>query len=127
MLLKIKDTEYEFKATVGFLRELNERIKADVEGLKGVKRNVGFRFMLGLLYEGDTDALADVLALANKRCEPSIKRSEIEEYIADDKTDIDDLFEKVFDFLETSNVTKKITLDWKKDVEEEKAKAKANG
>lgn len=126
MFLTIKGTEYEFKATIGFLKDLNERIKVDVDGLKGVKKNIGYRFMLGLLHEGDAEALADILMLANKHCNPSVSRKDIEEYIADDETDIDNLFEKVFDFLENSNVTKKITRDWKKDVKEAEEKAKAN-
>ena len=103
----IKGTAYEFKAGIGFMRDINGRYKQDVPGLKGAQSNVGLRYYAAALIDGDIDALIEVLYAMNKGCDPRVKKEDIEGYI-EDVEDIDGLFQAVLDFLSQSNVSKQV-------------------
>ena len=68
------------------------------------------------------EALVDVLDMANKNNEPRVTRDLLDTYIDDEETDIDALFDKVLDFLEKTNATKKVVANLLAMVEAEKAK-----
>lgn len=107
--LEINETMYQFKFGVGFMREMNKRVKQPVDGLKGVEQEVGTKYAVASIIDGDIPTLIDVLFIANKGFEPRIKVSEIEAYIEDEKTDLDELFIKVIDFFKSANVTSRMT------------------
>ena len=109
--LTINGVVYQFNFGMGFLREINKRVGVPVDGLPGVKENVGLRYTVGLLLTNDLEALVDVLDIANKGFQPRISREKLDAYIEDAETDIDALFTEVLDFLESSNVTKKAVKD----------------
>ena len=54
-------------------------------------------------------ALVDVLNLANKGKTPRVTQKALEEYIENEDTDIDDLFDQVMGFFGKSNATKRQT------------------
>ena len=58
-----------------------------------------------------------MLLLANKGQEPRLTADVLEEYIEDEETDVDALFDGVIDFLKKSNVSKKKTLNLLKQAE----------
>lgn len=105
--LEIGNRVYEFKAGIGFMREINDRMKRDVEGVKGAKTSVGLRYFTALLIDGDVDALIEILWTMNKGFDPRVTKTDLENYI-EDIEDIDVLFQKVIDFLSRSNACKKV-------------------
>ena len=104
--LTIGKTVYEFKAGIGFMRDINDRIKQDVQNMKGVQNSVGLRYYTALLIDGDIDALIEVLWCMNKGFDPRVTKDILEGYI-EDVEDIDELFKKVLDFLSQSNACRK--------------------
>lgn len=120
--LTINNQIYQFRFGMGFLREANKSVCAPVEGLPGVKKEVGLRYLLARVADGEVDALIELLELGNKGQEPRVPKSELESYVESEDTDIDQLFENVIDFLSSANVTRKTMLDIMKAVEEEKRK-----
>lgn len=119
--LTIKENVYQFKFGMGFMREINKRVKNQVEGLKGVEQNIGLRFHISSIISGDMEALVEVLNVANFGFSPRVTNGLLDAYLEDEETDIDKLFEDVLDFLKTANVTKKVTLEILDEVEKAKA------
>ena len=106
--IEIFDKVYQFKFGMGFMREVNKLVSKPVDGVPGVKQNIGLQYTLAQIIDGDVEALIEALVIANKGCEPRITRTKLDEYVESDDTDIDELFSKVKDFLRTANVTKKV-------------------
>lgn len=109
--LTIKEKVYPFNFGMGFLREINRKVDIPVDGIPGVKENVGLRYTVGLLLANDLEALVDVLDVANKGLQPRVTRADLDYYIESEDTDIDALFVDVLDFLESANATKKAVKD----------------
>lgn len=122
--LTINNQVYSFNFGLGFLKNVNKSIAIDVDGIKNVKKNIGLRYKLAQLHEFDTEALVDVLLLANGGQNPRITAADLESYIDSEETDIDGLFDEVWRFLESANATKKMVAAWRADMEAEKEKMK---
>ena len=75
MELTIKGQVYQFNFGMGFLREINKQTNVPVDGAPGVKKDVGFRYALMNLMDGDTEALVNVLDIANKGQELRVTRN----------------------------------------------------
>ena len=110
MELTINNNVYQFSFNIGFLRNINKTITVDVDGMDGVKRNVGLRYSIGLLLDGDLETLVDVLELANKGQSTRLTKKAIEEFIDNTETDVDEVFDSVIEGLKQANATKKATL-----------------
>ena len=110
MELTINGSVYQFSFNIGFLRNINKTITVDVDGMDGVKRNVGLRYSVGLLLDGDLETLVDVLELANKGQSTRLTKKAIEDYIDNADTDVDEVFDSVIEGLKQANATKKATL-----------------
>ena len=110
MELVINGNVYQFSFNIGFLRNINKTITVDVDGMDGVKRNVGLRYSVGLLLDGDLETLVDVLELANKGQSTRLTKKAIEDYIDNADTDVDEVFDSVIEGLKQANATKKATL-----------------
>ena len=110
MELTINGNVYQFSFNIGFLRNINKTITVDVDGMDGVKRNVGLRYSVGLLLDGDLETLVDVLELANKGQSTRLTKKAIEDYIDNADTDVDEVFDGVIEGLKQANATKKATL-----------------
>ena len=123
MELTIKNTVYQFKAGFGFLREANKRAQADVPGTKQ-KQDIGLKFLVAGLIDGSAEALLDTLDLLNLGMEPRVSKEDLEEYLEDPKTSIDELFKTVLDFLSKSNISRREVTNFMAEVEK-KAKEDA--
>lgn len=123
--LKINGQMVKFNFGMGFLREINKTVAVPVDGLKDVKQNVGLRYNVGRLADNDVEALVEILFTANKGCDPRITMDELDAFINDENTDIDEVFEKTLGFLKKANATKNATLEALKNIEIEKAKREA--
>lgn len=121
MYLNIGGKECGFRAGFGFMNEINKTEKAKENG---VEKEVGMQMAIAGIIDGDVSDLANVLYYASRTEEVKPTRKEIEEFIEDDGTDIDEVFKKVLDFLKSSNVTKKKTAQLLKMWEEQMAKMK---
>lgn len=108
--LNINGVSYQFNFGIGFVRDINKTVQKPVDGIQGMKEDMGLAFNVGQVLAGDALALIDVLELANKGKDPRITTAVLEEYIDDPNTDIDKLFADVIDFFTTANATKKTTL-----------------
>ena len=120
--LTINNQVYGFNFGMGFMREINRTLSQPVDGVPGAKQNIGLRYKIAGIMDGDIEALEDVLEAANKGCEPRLTRAVLDAHIDDANTDIDRLFEDVLDFLANANATKKTVAMLKEALEKEKAK-----
>lgn len=105
--LTIGDDVYQFNFGMGFLRDINKRVDIPVDGLPGVRENVGLRYTIGMLLTNDLETLVEVLFTANKGFKPRVTPEKLDAFIEDANTDVDALFVEVLDFLKKSNATKK--------------------
>ncbi|MGC4020253.1 MAG: tail assembly chaperone [Muricomes sp.] len=123
--LTINGQVCKFNFGMGFLRDMNKKVTVPVEGMPGVKRDVGFRYSLVRLLDGDTETLVDILDAANKGQEPRLTRMALDSFVDDANTDIETVFDDVLGFLKTANATKKTVLQVVESLEEAKKKAEA--
>lgn len=124
--LTIDNTVYQFGFGMGFMREINKKVGAPVDGLKDVKKNIGLRYTVASVIDGDLEALVDILEVANKGQTPRVSRELLDAYIDNEETDIDALFDEVLDFLRKTNATKKTVAMLEEAIEAEKAKQANN-
>jgi hypothetical protein len=117
--LTIEGQVYAFKFGIGFMREMNKKQKRTENG---VTKEIGLQMAVAGLIDGDVEDLINVLDVANKTEQPRLTRAQIEGYIENDDTDIDELFDEVIDFLSKANATKKQTKQLLEMWEKEKAK-----
>ena len=101
---------------MGFLREINKKQAVTEDGITA---NVGLKFAVGNLCDGNVETLVDVIYLANTGCDPRITRDGIDRLIESDSTDIDKVFDDVLVFLKTANTTKKNTLKALENIEKQ--------
>ena len=104
--LAIKDTVYQFKFGMGFMREINGKVKRSAPDAPEIKEDIGLQMAIAGLIDQDPVTLIDVLDIANKGLTPRVKRSDLDDYIDDDETDIDELFDEVMEELKKRNATK---------------------
>jgi hypothetical protein len=109
--LTIGEIVYQFNFGMGFLRDMNKKIDIPVDGLPGVRENVGLRYAIGMLLAGDLETLVEVLFTANKGFKPRVTPEKLDAYIEDEDTDVDALFAEVLDFLKKANATKKTAAE----------------
>lgn len=124
--ININETIYQFNAGMGFLREINKTMGAPIDGVPGEKQYIGLRYKIGCLFDGDLEALEDVLIAMNKGNVPRVTSKILDDYIENEETDIDGLFKAVLDFLGSANVTKKTVAALNEEYEKLKAKQAAN-
>ena len=120
--LTINNAVYQFYFGMGFMREINKKVGTPIEGLPDVKKNIGLNYYVASVFDGDLEALVDMLEVANKGQNPRVTRTMLDAYIDDCDTDIDGLFATVLDFLRNANATKKVVAKIQAEVE----KAQAN-
>ena len=117
--LTINGNVYGFNFGMGFMREMNKRISTPVEGLD-VKKNIGLQYAVAGILDGDVEELVNVLEVANKGQDLRITRQQLDNFIDDENTDIDKLFDDVLDFLKRANATKKVTVSLMEELEKRK-------
>ena len=115
--LTINNTVYQLNFGFGFLRDINKTYKSVDEKTKQ-ERELGLQYNIASLIDGDVEAIVTILDIANKGCDPRITRKDIEKYIEDENTNIDDLFDTVMDFLSKANCTKKEVQKFMENLEE---------
>ena len=71
--------------------------------------------------DGDPEALVDILDAANKGQTPRVDRNKLDTYIDNGETTVDELCEKVLDFLKSANATKKTVNLLLEEIEKRKA------
>lgn len=120
MELTIDGQVYQFNFGMGFLREANKRVSMPVEGMNGMKKDVGARYLIAQVLDGEVDSLVDLLDIANKGQNPRVTKALLDSYIDDPETNIDELFEKTKDFLSKANATRKMMEKMQEAIDEEK-------
>lgn len=118
MELTISGQVYQFNFGMGFLRDANKMISTSVDGIKDVKKDIGARYMIARVIDGEPDALVDLLDVANKGQNPRVTKALLDSYIDDPDTDVDALFEDTLDFLGKANATKKLMAKMMEAIEE---------
>ena len=125
MELTINGQVYQFNFGMGFLREANKLVSSSVEGTN-VKKDIGARYMIARVIDGEADALVDLLDVANKGQNPRVTKAALDAYIDDPDTDIDRLFDDTMDFLGKANATRKMVAKMQEAIEEAKANQNQN-
>lgn len=105
MEIEVNDETYQLVAGFGFLHEVNKRVTVDVPNTKN-KKEIGLKFMVASIMDGDIDALVDCIFCMNADQTPRLKKADIERYL-EDVEDIDKVFEDVINFLSQANACKK--------------------
>ena len=124
--LTINGQVYVFNFGMGFLREINKDVSVPVEGVKDVRKNVGLRYAIAGLLDGDMEDLSKVLIAANKGQSPRVTQAGIDSYIDDPDTDVDALFDEVTNCLKSANATRKTFLKLEEDLKKELARRNMN-
>lgn len=125
MELTINGQVYQFNFGMGFLREANKLVSSSVDGTN-VKKDIGARYMIARVIDGEADALVDLLDVANKGQNPRVTKAALDAYIDNSDTDIDQLFDDTMDFLGKANATKKMVAKMQEAIEEAKAQQNQN-
>lgn len=117
MEITIKGQSYPLRFGLKFVKEVNGREMAPVDGLIGVEQGIGLNLMIANIIDGSIEYLASAIMTANKTEEPRIKEDDLLEFLEDDATNIDEVFEKVLGFFEKANCTRKMFQNVQKSVE----------
>lgn len=120
MELTIDGQVYQFNFGMGFLREANKRVSMPVEGMNGMKKDVGARYLIAQVLDGEVDSLVDLLDIANKGQNPRVTKALLDSYIDNPETNIDELFEKTKGFLSKANATRKMMEKMQEAIDEAK-------
>lgn len=126
MELTINGQVYQFNAGIGFMRKMNQRASVNYEGTN-LKRDTGLTYLVADLMDGDIETLLLTLDAMNEGKDPRLTRKQIEDFLEDENTDIDKVFQDVLDFLKKSNCTKRTVLDIEKAVQEKKKQQEKQG
>ncbi len=86
--LTINGTVYEFNFGIGFVKEINKMVQKPVDGVPGIKEDMGLTFAIAKIIDGDVVTLINVLDMANKGKDPRITKAMLEEYVDDEDTDM---------------------------------------
>jgi hypothetical protein len=105
MEIEVNGEIYQLVAGFGFLHEVNKKVTVDVPNT-GKKKEIGLKFMVASIIDGDIDALADCIFYMNVGQTPRLKKADVENYL-EDVDDIDKVFEDVINFLSQANACKK--------------------
>lgn len=122
--LTINGSIYQFNFGFGFLREIEPTISRKIDGVSGKVEQLGLQYAVAGIIDGNVEDLVNVLAIGNKYSGGDrIDRSEIEKYLENPGTDVDEIFKKVLDFLSEANCTKKTVMNLQKAIKEHQEKA----
>lgn len=117
MELVINDKTYTLNFGMRFLRDINKKVETPIEFGSSIKQQIGLKYYVSLLLDGDITALSTVIITANAGQKPNLTQSVLDVYFDDEATDIDEIFDSVMEGLEKANATKKIVLQLKEAVE----------
>lgn len=128
--LVIKDVAYPLNFGMGFVRKLDRSVNIPVDGLPGVKKEIGLSYAIMSLAEKDIAMLENVLLIANEGQNPRLTQDKLDAHLEDAETDIAELFDNVMTFFRSANCTKltaeKVDEAVKKAKEEEAEKKEKN-
>ena len=103
---------YSFNFGMGFLKTINSRATEKAPNTNYTV-NVGAKLLMAQVMSDDVEALCEVLMIANKGENPRLNQKDLYEFIEDESTDIEALFEQVVDFFGKANATKMIYKELK--------------
>lgn len=111
---------YPLRFGMGFLKQINKRAVQEIPNTS-LAQNVGLQYYLARLLDSDLEALEDVIWLANRTETPKIPSIDvIDKFIEDECEDIQELFDVIMGFLETSNCTKTALRNLREEMEKAK-------
>lgn len=111
---------YPLRFGMGFLKQINKRAVQEIPNTS-LAQNVGLQYYLARLLDSDLEALEDVIWLANRTETPKIPSIDvIDKFIEDECEDIQELFDVIMGFLETSNCTKTALQNLREEMEQAK-------
>lgn len=114
-------TPYSFNFGMGFLKTINSRATEKAPNTNYTV-NVGAKLLMAQVMSDDVEALCEVLMIANKGENPRLNQKDLYEFIEDESTDIEALFEQVVDFFGKANATKMIYKELKSLTDENEKK-----
>ncbi len=121
MELTINEKVYNFKFGIGFVRYLDGKSSIEQDG---VQFGIGLETLIPNLITGNAVVLSECLFVANKTEKPRITQEQLDNYIENEETDVETLFDEVLDELKKSNATKLKTKALMQEVEEREQQMK---
>lgn len=103
--LMMNGTNYAFNFGMGFLKTINSKATEKVPNTN-YQVNTGGKYLIAQVMSDDVEALCEVLMIANKGETPRLTQKELYDFIEDEDTDIEAVFEQVVDFFGKANATK---------------------
>ena len=124
--LTIKSEVYPFNFGIGFVRDIGKTKQMKNED--GIIVDIGLQYAVASLVDEDPLDVIEILYLANKTEKPRVNKKDLEEYLQDEDTDLEQLCKDILDFFISHNATRKkalAALEWanfqKEKIEKEKA------
>lgn len=102
--LEIYGKIYPLRFGMGFLRTIDKLVQREVQ--PGITEDMGFQMKMAQLIDGSLTALEDVILIANRSESPRLSAQELERWMEDENTDLQEVLKNVVGFLSTSNVCK---------------------
>jgi hypothetical protein len=103
MQLTINDTDYNFRFGIGFVNKLDQK---NIITRENIKFGAGLELSVGKVLDQSVPELAEILLTANATEVPKLQKKDLYDYIDDENTDIEELFNEVTEELKNSNATK---------------------
>jgi hypothetical protein len=115
MEIKINDKDYELNFGVKFVRILDKKmpIKVNMRGAGEQSFGMAMARVVPALKTYDTAVLSDVIYAALWKAKPRPSQDDVDDFIDDENTDIEKLFDDVIDTMSKSNSVKLATKNLK--------------
>lgn len=104
--LEINGKEYSLSFGFSFMQKMNKKLTRKDEGTNKVEE-LGLEYVIAKIKDGDIETLIDVILTANSTENDKVTKQEIIEWIENEDTDIDKVFEEVDGFFGKANCTKR--------------------
>lgn len=103
--LEINGKNYPLNFGFDFMKKMNNKLTRYDDGL-GTEEKIGLQYVIAAVMDKDVEQLVDVIMTANATESEKINRKELIEWLENDDTDIDAVFEAVDGFFSKANCTK---------------------
>lgn len=104
--LEINGTNYPLTFGFSFMQKMNKKLTRKDDGT-GQTESLGLEYVIAKIKDGDIETLVDVIMTANATESEKVNKQELIQWIENDETDIEKVFEEVDGFFAKANCTKR--------------------
>ena len=104
--LEINGTNYPLSFGFSFMQKMNKKLTRKDEGT-GQTEYLGLEYVIAKIKDGDIETLVDVIMTANSTEGEKINKQDLIQWIENEDTDIEKVFEEVDGFFAKANCTRR--------------------